>query len=757
MFSNKNKEQNFFDDIKCISILDYLEKFGGSPYENPEKVEPSKKKFYLDIKAAGSAAVKELEKMAEVCEKQFGLKRQGYSKWLNGGNNKAREYLWRQLKLEGFEDCPTSLSLFAEVKDGKARFKFSVELNESQSSKEDYIKHHRILNMDILDASDKLLYIINGNNFETEFKEENISTNEAKQRVENGTYKKIQIARLITRKDINTEFHDDKGILNGMKVAINALIPYYKLVLNQNINNKEIDNLHINGSVEKNNANEGKINMFLDNKNIILYGPPGTGKTYNTVIYAVAIVEERKVEDLIKEDYTSIIKRYKAYKTQGKIAFTTFHQTYGYEEFIEGIKPVLIGEKDEPVENLEYKIEPGVFKKFCDNAKKIEVITNQFGKNSKPTIWKISLKGSGKNEIKDDCFKNNRIRIGWPNRDKELTEQSIFDSNKEKRILLYFQDNMKVGDIVLSLYDQEHIDGIGIITGNAEWLDEGGHYPRSRKVQWLATGIKENIININQGTKLTSSTVYRLDKIDQAAINKMISKHYKNKDILIEENKSNHVFIIDEINRGNISKIFGELITLIESTKRLGEEEAMKAHLPYSGDFGVPNNVYIIGTMNTADRSIALMDTALRRRFKFLEMMPNPELLSNIKVANRIDIMKVLKTINSRIEFLYDREHTIGHAYFTALSKEQTIEKLANIFLNSIIPLLQEYFYEDYSKIQLILGDNEKEDHLKFIKDEDLKIKELFKGNPDIDLPEKKYSIQTKAFYNEESYIQIYE
>ena len=296
------------------------------------------------------------------------------------------------------------------------------------------------------------------------------------------------------------------------------------------------------------------------------------------------------------EDYHSVYERYIKYKNEGRIVFTTFHQSYGYEEFIEGIKPLL--EYNEVSKDLKYCLADGLFKKFCNDAQK--------------TLAKVP-----------------------------------------------------------------------------------------------------------------------------------------------------HVFIIDEINRGNISKIFGELITLIEDKKRLGEAEEMTAKLPYSGDdFGVPNNVYILGTMNTADRSIALMDTALRRRFSFVEMMPESSVLMNIPEIEGINIIKMLDTINERIELLYDREHTIGHAYFTCLKDEPTIEKLGNVFKNSIVPLLQEYFYEDYSKIQLILGDNAKEDDkYKFILDTDVKLKSVFKGNIDIDvdyLPEKKYSIQNNAFNEPESYKQIY-
>ena len=340
-------------------------------------------------------------------------------------------------------------------------------------------------------------------------------------------------------------------------------------------------------------------------KNLILYGPPGTGKTYNSVIYAVAICDGKPVDELT--DYDAVMSRYNELKKAGRISFTTFHQSYGYEEFIEGIKPII----DENKHDIGYTIEPGVFKKFCDNAK-----------------------------------------------------------------------------------------------------------------------------SITRTSTCIESTV-------------------------IEENTEPYVFIIDEINRGNISKIFGELITLIESTKRAGMPEAASAILPYSGDeFSVPSNVYILGTMNTADRSIALMDTALRRRFQFVEMMPDSDVLRKIHAdkVEDLDVAAMLDKINERIEYLYDREHTIGHAFFTDLKDDATLVKLQSIFEKSVIPLLQEYFYEDYQKIQLVLGDNAKsDDSLKFIIDEKVIAKNIFKGNVEdvIDLPEKKYSINSKAFENINSYKEI--
>ncbi|EKF9735395.1 AAA family ATPase [Vibrio cholerae] len=199
----------------------------------------------------------------------------------------------------------------------------------------------------------------------------------------------------------------------------------------------------------------------------------------------------------------------------------------------------------------------------------------------------------------------------------------------------------------------------------------------------------------------------------------------------------NYVLIIDEINRGNISKIFGELITLIETSKRKGQKEVIELELPYSGEkFSVPKNLILIGTMNTADRSLAVMDTALRRRFDFTEMMPDSSVLtpkSNNADFN-IDLGKLLDTMNARIEYLLDREHTLGHAFFIPIVElldnnkpTEAFLELKKVFQNKVLPLLQEYFFDDWQKIRLVLGDNQKKDQtLTFVTSQPVVLKALF-------------------------------
>ena len=296
---------------------------------------------------------------------------------------------------------------------------------------------------------------------------------------------------------------------------------------NSEIEVSSLDNVIENDSIQI----KDEFNFPL---NTILYGPPGTGKTYNSIFYSVGIIEKDK-SVFEGSNNENIFKKFKECKEKNLIKFITFHQSYGYEDFIEGIRPDL----DNANKDLKYILHSGIFKDICNKAK--------------------------------------------------------------------------------------------------------------------------------------------------------------------NDRQNNYVLIIDEINRGNISKIFGELISLIEASKREGSKEELEVILPYSKEsFTIPKNLYILGTMNTADRSIALLDIALRRRFNFIEMMPRYDIFKDIKI-NDIDLALLLSTINERIEFLLDREHTIGHSYFLNIS---SFEDLTSVFKNSIMPLLTEYFYDDFEKIKLVLGNN---------------------------------------------------
>lgn len=493
--------------------------------------------------------------------------------------------------------------------------------------------------------------------------------------------------------------------------------------------------------------------------NTILYGPPGTGKTYHTVIYAVAIIENKKLAQVQAEDYDEVLKRYREYRFQGRIEFTTFHQSYGYEEFIEGIRPVITDDGDQTESgDLQYRVQPGVFKKFCEKAElptPASTGIGDLGIRENATVWKVSLWSTGENEVRKECLLNGHIRIGWDQYGKDITDETDFSADGGRVVLNAFINKMQIGDIVFSCYSASTIDAIGVVTGEYEWNEKYEYFRRVRKVRWIVKDIRENILSLNGGTSMTLASVYRLSGITIPDVYKLIEKYQPTK-LAANSRKENHVFIIDEINRGNISKIFGELITLIEESKRMGGKEATKTLLPYSiTPFGIPENVYLIGTMNTADRSIAAIDTALRRRFDFREMLPEPEVLQDLNVAG-ISISKMLTQMNRRITVLYDREHTIGHAYFMPLKEDCSLKTLAEIFRNKVIPLLQEYFFEDYEKIRLVLGDNQKKDEKdRFIKKVSVKTAELF-GKMDFDLDiEATYEINQDAFMNPEAYRNI--
>lgn len=215
------------------------------------------------------------------------------------------------------------------------------------------------------------------------------------------------------------------------------------------------------------------------------------------------------------------------------------------------------------------------------------------------------------------------------------------------------------------------------------------------------------------------------------------------------------VLIIDEINRGNVSRIFGELITLIEPSKRQGRPEELSTTLPYSRkSFSVPSNVYILGTMNTADRSLASLDIALRRRFAFIEVPPQPELLSDVVIANRVNVADLLAIVNQRVEALLDRDHLIGHACFMPLVAEPSLPKLSEVFRRQVLPLLQEYFFEDWQRIQWVLNDHRKPKALQFVRQSAVKVADLFGANVQVSA-RPLWEINEAAFDNIEAYVGV--
>ena len=706
-------------------ITSYLRDYSGKKYEDPKKA-GNRMNEMEKFKEAGKKAREEFIAYANYIAESLDYKAGKCSGWIYQSQI-ACTYFWIELKKNEALKLPHSISISINIHpehdiNGPITLSFRVEAKDNACEDLDYKIHNKIIDVPI--KKDSKIY------YQTDL------LNGTCRRFDNNTIELEKIKKLKVVRDIIGPYEKSNAskIIKDSIEAAKELVPFYEYILSER-------ELRLSKNVEE------EMKKIKPELNTILYGPPGTGKTYNTVNYAVAICENKNIEDVQSEEYEKVLHRYNELKKEGRIAFTTFHQSFGYEEFIEGIKPIVGDEKKE----IGYTIEAGIFKKFCITAaKKAIIATEDMPDVSNAKVWCVLLDKGGVSDLKKKCFEEGNIRIGWYEQSEIITDDAKGLSDKAQRILLNFQDEMEIGDVIVTERNAKTIDGIGVVIGDYEYDKEDGEWPRKRKVKWLMTGTEIDITELNDGIQLDRKTVYQLGRISSDKILNLVNNP--------KEVMKPFVFVIDEINRGNISKIFGEMITLIEDTKREGKMEQASAVLPYSGElFSVPSNVYILGTMNTADRSIALMDTALRRRFQFVEMMPDTDILKNVTVEG-VEIAPILKKINERITFLYDREHTIGHAFFIKLIGSPNINTLGSIFERSIIPLLQEYFYEDYQKIQLVLGDNHKVDvSTKFIKDEEVKVAEIFKGdaNDIMDLPEKKYTINKKAFLNIESYKQI--
>ena len=439
--------------------------------------------------------------------------------------------------------------------------------------------------------------------------------------------------------------------------------------------------------------------------NTILYGPPGTGKTYATVRRCVEICDGKP-----PAQSEELRARYGVLMDEGRIEFVTFHQSYGYEEFVEGLRPVAADAGGMRLEVVE-----GVLKRVAEKARKLPAI------GSRP-IFKMSLGDPNAwggtpetSAVFAECIDNECVLLerggdidwsaprydGW----QEIWDRWRTDKNPDAtgydtdiQAMWRFRTEMSPGDIVVASDGYHRFRAVGEVTGHYEFRRHPAGFHHRRAVRWH-WHVRER-----EGDPVS---VFKKGRLQWRPISQM---NPANPDGLIPYlgglgdigGTRPHVLVIDEINRANISKVMGELITLLEDDKREGAENEIAVSLPYSGDrFTLPANLYILGTMNTADRSIALLDTALRRRFHFEEMAPQPDLLDDAARRTGVDLPNVLRAMNERLEYLVDRDHLIGHAW---LMEANTRDDVDTAMRRKIIPLIAEYFYDDWSKVRSVLG-----------------------------------------------------
>jgi 5-methylcytosine-specific restriction protein B len=471
--------------------------------------------------------------------------------------------------------------------------------------------------------------------------------------------------------------------------------------------------------------------------NLILYGPPGTGKTYATAWEAVRLCLGGAVAESIRNDRPALMAEYHRLVGEGRIEFVTFHQSMAYEDFVEGRQPTTGSIDGEEESSAGFRLEtvPGIFRRIAKRAETglgKKAITNRITTEDRQ-IYKMSVgfsRDAGDQELFEEVIEGGYTVLDWEDIDwsdpkyekaEEILKTCEAQGKIEGPVSLHsgqvsitdtFRNRLKVGDIIIVSKGNRLIRAIGEVTGTYVYSPRPeGRFGHRRAVRWLwhdPAGVP--VTEIYDGN-FTMRSLYGLNN---ERLNIPVLERYMNSaitEIDADVEREAFVLIIDEINRANISKVFGELITLLEPDKRLGQPNALKVHLPYSRDeFGVPANLHIIGTMNTADRSIALLDTALRRRFTFRELMPDVAELRRALAARQldagnlegIDLCRLLTELNERVEYLFDREHQIGHAYFTGCSNRADVE---DVMRHKVIPLLAEYFYEDWSKVAAVLGD----------------------------------------------------
>lgn len=383
---------------------------------------------------------------------------------------------------------------------------------------------------------------------------------------------------------------------------------------------KRKEEADITTEISLGNIDSGQYAEVLDllrrRKNVILQGAPGTGKTY-----AVPEIVTRLCGVAPKSgSRADVMKAWKQLLDEKRVAVVTFHPSLDYEDFVEGWRPVS-NETEANGEHAEASVElvDGIFKKICAVASVSAGPDDRLKAGA--DVWKVSLAGTGDNAVRRDCLQKGRIRIGWDQYGEDPTE-AIASKAEGWLVLRAFYERMRVGDIIVSCWSNTSTDAVGIVTGEPEWLPEDGlGFRISRRVEWLWKGKPADITGYTDGVTMTLGTVYSLKiRFDVPAVQAFLTERGA---LRTKRSKEPCVLVIDEINRGNISKIFGELITLIEPDKRAGGASETAVTLAYSGkSFTIPENLYILGTMNTADRSLGAIDYALRRRFGFHRLRP---------------------------------------------------------------------------------------------------------------------------------------
>lgn len=489
-----------------------------------------------------------------------------------------------------------------------------------------------------------------------------------------------------------------KGFKNKpLNLAVQTLFWCMKDYMKEELKNKM--------TTETNNSSKGTwyddvVRTWERRKNIVLYGAPGTGKTYDVPELAVRLCDPAFMA--AEPSREEIVSRYNQLKREKRIAFTTFHQSLDYEDWIEGLRP-FVNENNQ----VTYEIESGIFKKLCEEAERPVVKDKQVGIADNAVVWKVSLAGTGDNPVRSDCMKNSYIRIGWDGYGPVISDETDWSvyNGEGKQILDAYINKMKIGDIVMSCYSSQTIDAIGVVAGEYEFEDKFPNYKRVRRVNWLVKNINENIVEMNDGKTMTLGTVYRLNSITLDNVKSILEKYDTSSKM--EENDKAYVMVIDELNRGNVSKVFGELITLLEADKRKGRINAESVVLPYSKKaFHIPNNVYLIATMNTTDRSLGSLDYAIRRRFAFIAEKPFGldvegfdedlfEKVSSLFVKNfdeykesGWDQTMKLEPADTLSDEYKPEDVWIGHSYFLMQDEE---DNTSNRLLYEIIPLLEEY------------------------------------------------------------------